>query len=126
MNIFKQIPKVFFNHTSNGLSYLDKLAIRRAYANFARRHPDWAAAYFDESFLAQHMGPALVREPKMSRRSMAFLLATEWSQQFQWANKPKRRRLVREATAIANSFLQLLEDECSGRAAVLSPVARGI
>ena len=126
MNIFTQIQKVLIIHSSNGASYSDKLAIRRAYANFARRHPDWAAAYFDEHFLVRHTAMVLKHNPRMSRTSMALMLATEWSRQFRWANKPRQHRLVIEATAVANSFLQLLEDERSGRTVVLSPVTRGI
>ena len=127
MNMFKQIQKTFVKQTSyNDMSHADTLALKRAYANFACRYPDWAAAYFDEHFLVRHKALVLKRTPPMSRASRALILATEWSRQFRWADQQKQRRLVGEATAVANDFLQVLEAEFDDQAVVLSPLMRGI
>ena len=120
---YPQAPRafpIFGTHSS------DLMAIMRAYANFARRHPDWAAAYFDEHFLFRHIGLVLKRNPEMSRGSLANSLAMEWGRQFRWTDQLKQRRLVDEATAIADDFLQILDDELSNHGMVLFPVMRAI
>ena len=127
MNIFKQIQKAFAKKTSNSDRHQDEImAVKRAYANFARTYPDWTAAYFDECFLIRQMASLLKRYPRMSQGSMALILATEWSRQFRWADQFKRRRLVNEAAAIANDFLRLLDAESSGQVVKLSPFAQGV
>lgn len=127
MNIIKRIQSAFLNQFgNNGIHRSDQLAVRRAYEDFARRHPDWAAAYFDEQFLVRHAALLLNRTPQVSRGSTALELAIEWSRQFWWNNQIKRRQLVTEATVIADDFLRTLEDELSGRSVVLAPALRGV
>ena len=79
MNMIKQIQTAISNQLGkNGMRRSDQLATRRADANFARRHPDSAAAYFVEQFLVRHAAGLPDGTPDISRGSKDFELATEF------------------------------------------------
>ena len=126
MNVIKQPMETLSGQAGNNhVRRSDQLALARAFADFARQHPDWAAAFFDEHFLGRHTALLLNRTGPVSRASMAFELAMEWGRQFQWQDQKRFQRLVNEASAVALDFLLALEHEIGGRQVTLSFGMRG-
>lgn len=84
-------------------------AIARAYRIFARQHPDWVGALFDERFLNHQGAEVLQRYLEPGARPSAAELARSWNNQagIEWV-APGRSAEIIEA---AGAFLVLLDAE---------------
>lgn len=87
-----------------------QFALARAYEQFVKQHPDWAAALFDHHFL--------------TRLEVVDLLATLLSRRGQpdparlaalWAAQLHRTNPLQEVEAVAAAFLRLLDNELAAR-----------
>ncbi len=78
-------------------------AVARAYLSWAKRYPGWAAAFFDEHFLAQQLY-ALGAGDELP---LATTLAEAWSKQFH-LSQARAATLVSELTPVAADFLCLV------------------
>ncbi len=85
-------------------------AVHMVYARWATRYPQWANAFFDQYFLAQHTERLLTRYGEGRLGEEAAVLANQWAQQFRF-NPSRREQLVREVTPAATNFLRLLKVE---------------
>ena len=85
--------------------------LKRAYANFAGCHPEWAASLFDEQFLnhgATSLLAGYVREgclPEIGELTLA------WDAQFGPTSPAVRQRRIAELNPVAADFLDWLSRE---------------
>lgn len=96
--------------------YKARRAVARAYAIFAARYPDYAAALFDEHFVQTRVTPLLATEAGAATLT-AKTLATAWAAQF-GMNAVERDRLATLSISIASAFLAFLSDEMASAKAV--------
>jgi hypothetical protein len=83
-------------------------ALRCAYAEFARRYPEWVASLFDEHFVKLHVLPILRSAGALGRPAPAALVAYAWAAQLN--NSPARQReLAAGALPVATQFLNLVQ-----------------
>lgn len=104
-------------------------AIASAFAAFARQHPDWVEALFDEHFLS-HGATALLSEYLDRRRAMpaaaglvvnwrapyTFWLAEAWARQAVVRSRAQRHARVAQAMSAANAFLLAVDEALAGPA----------
>ncbi|MBL8058909.1 MAG: hypothetical protein JNK29_19545 [Anaerolineales bacterium] len=95
-------------------------AVAGAFAQFARQHPDWVGALFDEHFLS-HGAAAVLNEylaraqparptPALAvnwRAPYAYWLAEAWARQM--ADRRAARQRLAEAMRVAGDFLLALD-----------------
>ncbi len=82
----------------------ERRALEHTLSAFARIHPTWHGALFDEPFLRRFAPRALLA---LSPRE----LAVEWSRQFSYGDQRRRERDIRRVTAVAEHFQSLLSEE---------------
>jgi len=83
-----------------------KQAIYSAHRLWAKRYPEWEAAFFDEHFLRTHVLPLFGEEVEIS----AERLAQAWVAQFH-NGVHGEQKLIRELTPIAADFLYFVTGE---------------
>lgn len=88
----------------------EKKAVSRAFAQFAARHPEWAASLFDEYFLQGLAAPILASHIENPSASDAAALASAWSVQL-WAKPETRQKNRIKLTPVASFFLKRLRIE---------------
>jgi hypothetical protein len=93
-------------------SHSARQAIARAFATFARRHPDYAASLFDESFLQSRVAP-LLTEPGGAAALTPEWLAGAWAAQF----AGRSLSILAAALPVAADYIGMLEH-------TLTPAAR--
>ena len=86
-------------------------AMQRAYARFASRYPEWAAAYFDEHFLSQRVVPLVSHAGRLHGLPQPSAVAQAWVDQLAVPNQRRRQQLIAEATPVATDFLRMLRTE---------------
>ena len=90
-------------------------AVRHSMQRFAAAHPEWAAARFDEHFLAHGAASLLAayRQPNSVGTQLATgaELALAWDKQLGAAAAATRWRRIAELSPLATQFLKMLEDE---------------
>jgi hypothetical protein len=91
-----------------------QLALARAFATFADRHPNWAASLFDQSFLVGPAAPLLARCLTPAGSPDPSELAHVWAAQLGPENTTRAGRLS-EATAVSGDFLRMFEAELRQR-----------
>jgi hypothetical protein len=91
-----------------------QVALARAFATFADRHPNWAASLFDRSFLVGPAAPLLARCLTPAGPPDPSELAHVWAAQMGPENTARDGRLS-EATAVARDFLRVFEAELRQR-----------
>ncbi len=89
-------------------------AAARAHGKFAKRYAEYAAALFDEHFLANRAANLLERYITSENPPKAVELASAWAEQIHMSGGTKRA-LVSELTAAASDFLFMFETEVIGR-----------
>lgn len=85
-------------------------AVQAVYQRWATRYPQWANAFFDQYFLAQHTERLLIRYGEGRLGEEATVLANEWVKQFRF-NPLRREQLGQEVTPAVANFLRLLKVE---------------
>jgi hypothetical protein len=80
-----------------------------AYGEFACRHPEWAAALFDEHFVLTQALPMLVKAAAQHQQVTPGALAEAWAQQMGSAPALHQRRQA-AATAMAAYYLELVAE----------------
>jgi hypothetical protein len=78
-----------------------------AYAIFARRHPAWAAALFDEHFVRHHLLPRLVEAARSGQPFTAAAAAELWAVQV-GCTAATRRRQWPTVLNMAHTYLELV------------------
>src|SRR5919199_645500 len=84
-------------------------AVVRAATRFARQHPHWVAALFDQHFLTQRALPLFERYHQPAAPPTAAELAAAWVAQFPYAGA--RVPYFAAAVRVAADFLRYLEVE---------------
>lgn len=87
-----------------------KRSIHRAYQNFARQHPRYAASLFDEHFLVKTLSPAKQSSGEAAKRPSAQALARAWAAQFY--SPGESQGSFDGVESVAADFLAYLEREC--------------
>lgn len=87
-----------------------KLAVHRAYTQFALRHPRWAASLFDEHFLERYAGSLLDRRIDQGMPIDAAELANVYINQFPWPG-PLLAQSLAHLVDVAADFLACLDAE---------------
>jgi len=87
-------------------------AIRRAYARFARLHPDCAVCLFDETFVLRVVPTLLEGQRTITPQT----LAVAWSEQLHYADETLRRQHIAELAQAAADFVDALAQEQSHQA----------
>ena len=109
------IGTVFSNWvTKYGRRRTLRRATVNAHAKFAKRYPEYAAALFDEHFLANRAADLLERYITSDDPPRSVELARAWADQIQMS-KGTKAALVSELTPVASSFLYMFETELMGR-----------
>lgn len=99
-------------------TYRCRRALRKAtvgaYEKFGKRYPQYAAALFDEHFLANGAADLLGRYATSENPPTSVELASAWAEQI-YMNQGKRKALVSELAPVASDFLFVFETELNGR-----------
>lgn len=85
-------------------------AVQAVYQRWATRYPQWANAFFDQHFLAQHTERLSTRYGEGRLGEEASILASQWAKQFRF-HPLRQEQLVREVTPAVTNFLRLLKVE---------------
>lgn len=85
-------------------------AVQMVYTRWATRYPQWAHAFFDQYFLAQHTERLLTRYGEGRLEEEAAVLANQWAKQFRFS-PARQEQLVQEVTPAVANFLRLLKVE---------------
>jgi hypothetical protein len=88
-----------------------RAALASAYSTFVCRHPQWAAALFDEHFLTHRAIPLLARCVTRDGQPTPGGLAAAWADQMALMEGPRRQWLIAALTPAAADFLRWLEAE---------------
>lgn len=91
-----------------------QVALAKAYAGFADRHPDWAYSLFDEHFLAHSAAPMLARCLERDNTAQPEDLAVAWAEQL-GEQRIARQERVAQLEPVAGEFLGLLDAELRAR-----------
>ena len=91
-----------------------KQATLATYRGWAKRHPEWVVAFFDEHFVTQHAVPLLTEAIEGQRPLDPFALATQWADQFHFA-APRRRTLITALLPALADFLALFRAELTNQ-----------
>jgi hypothetical protein len=83
-------------------------AKRTAYHCWARKHPDWAAVFFDEHFLMQGAAPYLQALATGAKVAEPLLLAGAWADQFPLVGARRQQR-VADLLPAAREYLEILQ-----------------
>ncbi len=89
-------------------------AAARAHVKFAKRYAEYAAALFDEHFLANRAADLLERYITSENPPKAVELASAWAGQIHLSEGTKKA-LVSELAPVASDFLLMFENELIGR-----------
>jgi hypothetical protein len=81
-------------------------AIRIAYTRWAKQHPEWVVAFFDEHFVTQRAAPLLNVLIVQQRPLDPRCLAERWADQFHFAPTRRQQLIASLMPALAN-FLAL-------------------
>lgn len=92
-----------------------QIALERTYTTFARHHPQWATALFDNHFLQNGAAPLLARCVTRANPPEAKEFAIAWADQMGLTNG-ERKRTLSELTPVASDFLRLFDEELRVRA----------
>ena len=115
MNAQMNIGTVFSSWMAK---YGTRRALRRAtvnaHAKFAARYPQYAAALFDEHFLANRAADLLERYITSDDPPKSVELARAWAEQIHMREDTKVA-LVSELTPVASKFLLIFETDLVGR-----------
>ncbi len=84
-------------------------AIQRAYVRFAKQHPQWVAALFDEHFVLTHLLPMLQDAAASGAPLTAQAVAYRWSCQFSMLPTARQQHMTRILPA-ATRFLSLVAE----------------
>lgn len=85
-------------------------AVRHAYQTFARRHPNWVAAFFDDYFVRARLLPMLQSAAERGEPLSPNQVADQWAQQI--TSSPTRRQQIRaRIIPAATRFLCTVTDE---------------
>jgi hypothetical protein len=82
-------------------------AVRAAYLQFARQHPEWVASLFDQSFLDKEAAVLFANNTLPS----ATRLAIAWCNQFGTSLSAKKAADIERALPPAKTFLTLVNQE---------------
>jgi hypothetical protein len=82
-------------------------SVRTAYATFARRHPAWVAALFDEHFVLHHLLPQLAAAEERGWPLTPAAVAEQWARHVGGSPELRRTRQPK-ALAMACAFLELV------------------
>ncbi len=85
-------------------------AATRAYRNFARQHPQWVAALFDEHFIFTHVLPLLQKAASTGEKVTPMQVAEIWAKQISVLPKMRQNHTAR-MTPIAGNYLSRVTDE---------------
>jgi hypothetical protein len=85
-------------------------AVRHAYQTFARRHPNWVAALFDDYFVRAHLLPMLQSAAEHGEPLTPNQVADQWAQQISTSPARRQQHSARIAPA-ATRFLCMVTDE---------------
>ena len=115
MNAQMNIGTVFSNWMAkSGTRWALRRATVNAHAKFAKRYPQYAAALFDEHFLASRAADLLERYITSDDPPKSVELAGAWAEQIHMREGTKAA-LVSELTPVASNFLFLFEAELMGK-----------
>lgn len=115
MNAQMNIGTVFSNWMAkSGTRRALRRATVNAHAKFAKRYPQYAAALFDEHFLANRAAGLLERYISSDDPLRSVELARAWADQIHM-RKGTKAALVSELTPVASNFLFIFETELMGR-----------
>ncbi len=86
-------------------------ALMGAYRVFAREHPRWAQAQFDERFLHSRLAPLLAAQTGPKGALTPEVVVQLWAGQRPWFNAHTRRAAMQALMPAAEEFLSLLAAE---------------
>lgn len=89
--------------TANAERRAQRRALHIAMMRFAKLHPMWHEALFDEAFVRHVFARAEGGVDPVT-------LAREWTRQFRYRDARKREREVCQLVPVAESYLRLLEE----------------
>jgi hypothetical protein len=85
-------------------------AVHKAYRTFARHHPQWVAALFDEYFVLTHLLPLLQDAASTGDKVTASQIAEMWARQVSMLPTLRQQHIARIIPA-ATHFLCMVADE---------------
>lgn len=91
-----------------------QVALTKAFADFARKYPDWAKSLFDEHFLANRAASSLALCLQRDDMARPEDLAEVWADQLGQKGEARERQVV-ELRLVAADFLGSLENELRRR-----------
>jgi hypothetical protein len=84
-------------------------AVRKAYRTFARQHPQWVAALFDEHFVLTHVLPLLQQAASRGDTVTPDQIADLWARQISMLPSLRQQHTTRIVPATSH-FLGLVTD----------------
>jgi hypothetical protein len=84
-------------------------AVRHAYTAFARAHPNWVAALFDEHFVNTHLLPTLQMAAERGDKVTPMQVAELWARQVSMLPSLRQKHTARMIPA-ATRFLCMVAD----------------
>lgn len=98
-------PRLFVSRRAENQTL--QTAVRTAYDQFARQHPEWVASLFDQSFLDKEAAVLFANNTLPS----ATRLAIAWCNQFGTGLSAKKAADIETALPAAKTFLALVSQE---------------
>lgn len=98
-------PRLFVSRRTQ--DHTLKTAVRAAYQQFTRQHPEWVESFFDESFLNKEAAVLFSNNSLPS----ATRLAIAWCNQFGTGLSAKKAADIERALPAAKTFLALVNQE---------------
>lgn len=118
-NIWMKFMRRKFSNPTKKWSRKQKLAFRRAFSTFSRQHPSWANSLFDRYFLT-HRGLSVLDQVVQGANPSAASLSQLYAGQF-YLSRSRRETTEKEATRVAETFLELFRCELNRRIDSLQP-----
>ena len=84
-------------------------AVRKAYRAFARQHPQWVAALFDEHFVLTHVLPLLQQAAITGDRMTPIQIADLWAKQISLLPTSRQQQMARIVPTTIH-FLDMVTD----------------
>ncbi|MEM7802795.1 MAG: hypothetical protein AAF633_26635, partial [Chloroflexota bacterium] len=82
--------------------------IQRAYEQFTKEHPQWAALFFDQSFIDHQLTQLILLYRRYERAPSAMEIALLWDEYYGTGSLSERKRLINDLASALGSFLNAL------------------
>jgi hypothetical protein len=118
-NSWMKFMRIKYSNPTKKWNRRQKLAFRRAFSTFSRQYPSWASSLFDQYFLT-HRGLSVLDQVVQGANPSGALLSQLYTDQF-YLSRSRRETTEKEATQVAETFLELFRCELSRRTDLLQP-----